>query len=227
MGFKLKESAEVETKDYNVDDVVEDYTAMNEYNNAMNELDRKILEANIRKDRIEDFRNSSHVEKTNRMRRGVLSGVGPGSSRDSGMGFMFTYIICGIMVICAMVFFGKAIAKNKESKLDSVEVIGVITDMDREEKRVRRNGRYRWVTEYKYTYEWEDEYGVLVQGSRTYSSPTFVVGENVRITVMADDYSVEIDSPESAKRKMGAYAFSGVLLLGLAVFMFVRQKKNE
>lgn len=226
MGFKLKESAEVETKDYNVDDVVEDYTAMNEYNNAMNELDRKMLEANIRKDKIEDFRNSSHIEKTRRIQAGRWGSFGGGMS-DSGAGPMVAYILCGIMVICAMVFFGKAIAKNKESKLDSVEVIGVITDMDREEKRVRRNGRYRWVTEYKYTYEWEDEYGVLVQGSRTYSSPTFYVGENVRITVMADDYSVEIDSPESAKSKMIAYFFSGVFFLGFAVFMFIRQKKNE
>lgn len=227
MGFKLKEPVEAETKDYNVDDVVENRTAMHEYNNAMNELDKKMLEANIRKEQIEDFRNSSHIEKTRRIQRGRLGGIGGGSSMDSGTSSMVTYIVCGIMLICAMVFFGKAIDKNKESKLDSVEVIGVITDMDTKEKRVKRNGRYRWVTEYIYTYEWEDEYGVIVDGSRTYSNPTFYIGENVRITVMADDYSVEIDSPESAKRKMYAYVMCGVSFLGIAVFLFVRQKKKE
>lgn len=227
MGFKLKEPVETETKDYNVDDVVENRTAMHEYNNAMNELDRKILEANIRKERIDDFRNSSHIEKTRKIRSGRWSSIGGGSDMDSESNPIVVYILCAIMLIAAMVFFGKAIDKNKESKLESVEVIGVITDMDTKEKRVKRGKRYRKVTEYVYTYEWEDEYGVIVDGSRTYSAPRFYIGENVRITVMADDYSVEIDPPETAKRKMTAYIFCGVIFLGIAVFMFIRQKKRE
>lgn len=225
MGFKLKEPVETETKEENANDVMEDYAAMAEYNAAMRELDMKMMESVKRKHAIEDIKNSTPTERFSRLERSYLNGAR--SAFDSSENNIILYIICGIMVIAAMVFFGKALDKNKESKLDSVEVIGVITDMDTKEKRVKRGKRHRKVTEYVYTYEWEDEYGVIVDGSRTYSAPTFYIGENVRITVMADDYSVEIDPPETAKRKMTAYIFCGVIFLGIAVFMFIRQKKRE
>ena len=132
MGFKLKEPVVTETKEENANDVMEDYTAMDEYNNAMRDLDEKILDMQKRKRALEDMRNFTPAEKFSRLENGYLNGAR--SLFDFSDNPIVIYLICGVMVIFAMLIFSKAQSAYKESKLDSVTLPAVITDVRKDVK---------------------------------------------------------------------------------------------
>lgn len=47
------------------------------------------------------------------------------------------------------------------------------------------------------------------------------------VTVLANDYTQEIDSSESAKRNMAIYIFMGIGILGTATLLFIKGKQEE
>lgn len=222
MGLKLKET---ESTKETVHETMEDSASMDEYNQAIKELDEKIHGMEKRKQSIEDFTYAMHTGDCSELGEKKLKAFR--SAFDISDNSVIKYILCGLLVFLAMLIFSKAQREYIESKVESVTLPAVITDVKKDERISKVNGRNRWVTDYIYTYEWEDEEGNTVVGVRTSSDYIFEEGQEVTVTVLANDYTQEIDSSESAKRNMAIYIFMGIGILGVATLLFIKGKQKE
>ena len=136
-----------------------------------------------------------------------------------------------VIVLCVVMFFvfsDKGVKAIRELSIDSVVVKGVVTDTEKSREYVRTGRTGRVETYYYVTYEWvgdNDRLNTGVLKTKDVAHP--LVGDEIDVTVRADNHNIELSSDEKNKDNLSYYAFMSLIWVVFGAWAYIKHIKKD
>lgn len=136
-----------------------------------------------------------------------------------------------VIILCVAMFFvfsDRGVKALRELSIDSVVVKGVVTDTEKKSELVRSGRQSSLETYYYVTYEWVGDNDMLntsVLKTKDVAHP--LVGDEIDVTVRADNHNIELNSDEKNKEDLPYYIFMSCIWVALGAWAYIKHIKKD
>ncbi len=176
---------------------------------------------------IEDYGLKSYMHAEDRYKEN-MGGFGELFSRES----VKKNPVVGwvIIVMCIIMFFvwsERGVRAVRELSVDSDIVKGTVISTEKKNELVRSSKSSRWVTYYYITYQWVGDNDMLNENTKKTKDPAHpLAGDEIDVTVHADNHNIEISSQEHNKKVAPGYFLLSMVWVALGIFAYIRHIKE-
>lgn len=135
-----------------------------------------------------------------------------------------------IIIICIIMFFiwsEKGVRAVRELSIESVIVKGTVTSTDMKRELIRTGRHSRLETYYYITYQWVGDNDMLNVNTKKTKDPAHpLTGEEIDVTVRADNHNMELNSDEDNKEMLPIYSLMSIVWIVIGILTYVRYIKE-
>ena len=176
---------------------------------------------------IEDYGLKSYIHKEDRYKENMGGLEGLFNREVGGKNPVIGWVIIVMCIIMFFIWSERGVRAVRELSVDSVIVKGTVISTEKKSELVRSGKHSRLETYYYITYEWVGDNDMRNVNTKKTKDPAHpLAGNEIDVTVHADNHNIEINSKEHNKKVAPGYFCFSMVWVAIGIFAYIRHIKE-